>query len=269
MVDCCMGRHDVRFQSDAGDADHRWLSTGWVGRSVGDAACRFGLRFLKRCRQGLQAPRSWTGAWGAVLAMAGAGFVLSASLTLPVAAPSVAMASAAAWVGTILLPVVVAAVTAQALPRFIGHADRRAVLWLLGLMLVGADLAAALAPGVLSFLAARALFGVALGGFWALALGLGGRLTAIGSATRARALLVGASITGGLFGALGLYLAGSELALLVPEAGQLLGDRLAFAAAAVLGGISLVAEIVLLPHLPDNGAVRRHHDAPIRLQAAE
>ncbi|HTH99155.1 MAG TPA: hypothetical protein VL574_17180, partial [Stellaceae bacterium] len=179
MVDCCMGRDDARFQSDA---DRGWPSSTWLGRSVGDAACRFGMRFLKRCQQGLQAPRSWTGAWGAVLAMAGAGLALSASLTLPVAAPSVAMASAVAWAGAILLPVAVAAMMAQALPRLIGHADRRAVLWLLGVVLVVADLAAALAPGSLSFLAARALFGVALGGFWALALGLGGRLTTIGSA---------------------------------------------------------------------------------------
>jgi predicted MFS family arabinose efflux permease len=254
-----MGRQDARSGLDEGSFPVSGL--GHLARCVAK-------RFLAGCRAGIGAPGGWTGAWSAIAAMAGGGFALSASLALPVAAPAVAASSALAWGGAVMLPVLAAFGVGAALPRAIGHADRRAVLWLLSGLLIAADLGAALAPDTVSFLAARALSGVALGGFWSLALGLGGRLTARNSAARARALLAGASIAGGLPGALVLFLAGRVAAAWVPGADQLLSDRLAYAGSALLGISALAAQFAFLPHLPDNGVARRRL-TDIRVQAAE
>ena len=73
-------------------------------------------------------------------------------------------------------PGLLAAVAAPLLTVAVGRRDRRRVLQGLGVLLVVSNLMAMLAPDFPTLIAARALFGFGIGGFWAIGAGLGARL---------------------------------------------------------------------------------------------
>ena len=135
-------------------------------------------------------------------------------------------------------PGILAALVAPALTVAIGSRDRRAVLLTLGLLLVLSNLLAMLAPNFATLILGRVLFGIGLGGFWAIGAGLGGRLVEEKSAGRATSIVfAGASI--------GMLVGGSAGALV----GDLVGWRAAFGGALALSVLSLAAQFIYLPSL--------------------
>jgi predicted MFS family arabinose efflux permease len=142
-------------------------------------------------------------------------------------------------------PGLLAAVAAPAVTVAIGSRDRRLILWLLSALLVASNLMAMIAPNFPILILGRVLFGIGLGGFWAIGAGLGGRLVSEKSAAQATALIfAGVSI--------GMLVGGPAGALI----GDLFGWRTAFGAALALSVISLVAQLLFLPPLRVRQRVR-------------
>lgn len=143
------------------------------------------------------------------------------------------------------VPGLVAALAAPLLTVLVGRRDRRQILWALGLLLAVANLMAMVAPNFGVLLFGRVLFGIGLGGFWAIGAGLGGRLVAERSVGRATALIfAGVSV--------GMLVGGAAGALM----GELLGWRAAFGAAFGLSLLGLLAQLAFLPPLRVEQRVR-------------
>ncbi|SAL73129.1 major facilitator transporter [Caballeronia udeis] len=78
----------------------------------------------------------------------------------------------------VTVPGILAAIAAPVLTVAVGRHDRRLVLWALGALLAASSLFAMLAPNFPVLILGRVLFGIRLGGFWAIGAGVGGRLVA-------------------------------------------------------------------------------------------
>lgn len=90
----------------------------------------------------------------------------------------------------ISIPGLIAAIAAPVLTVAAGKVDRRwLVLALMGLLVIS-NIMAALAPNFAVMLAARVLFGITLGGFWTIAVTLGGRLVPRESMARATTIIL-------------------------------------------------------------------------------
>ncbi|MGW7201536.1 MFS transporter [Streptomyces chryseus] len=184
----------------------------------------------------------------AVFAVAAATFAVVTTEMLPVGL----LTSLGAGLGTsdgtagltVTLPGLVAALAAPLLPVAVRRADRRLVLCALMVLLAVANALSALAPGFEVLLAARALVGVCIGGVWAVAAGLAGRLVREDGVGRATALVFSgiavASVAGVPTGTL---------------LGELAGWRWAFAAMGVFSLAVAGLLALLLPPLPARGAV--------------
>ncbi|MCT9809088.1 MFS transporter [Acidovorax sp. Be4] len=139
----------------------------------------------------------------------------------------------------ISLPALLAALFAPLVVIAAGGMDRRRMLCgLLGLLVI-ANIASALAPGMVWMLAARILVGFCMGGIWAIAGGLAARLVPrpdIGWATSV--------IFGGVAAASVL---GVPLGALI---GDFAGWRWAFAGMALLSGLVLALHLAVIPALP-------------------
>lgn len=164
----------------------------------------------------------------------------------------------------VTMPGVVAAVAGPLMMLAAGRIDRRLGLVLMTALLAASNAVAALAPNIALMLAGRFLLGLAVGGFWALAVSAAARMvppTKMGSAIAV--VLAGIS-------------AGTVLGV---PAGALIGEwagwRSAFVAAAVAAALILVAQAVVLPRLPVERGVRpaglvalfRRRDALVGLAA--
>lgn len=121
----------------------------------------------------------------------------------------------------------------------IGRRDRKKVM--LGLCALGvvANTAAAIAPNFTVLLAARVVFGLALGGFWSLASAVVARLVSVDS--------IGRGMTVILVGVSAATISAPALGALIAE---FIGWRAAFAVGAIAAAIAVVAEFVALPALP-------------------
>ncbi|GAA2724049.1 MFS transporter [Actinocorallia aurantiaca] len=181
--------------------------------------------------------------WLAVLAVTLGIFSLMTSELLPVGlltpvgdALDVSEGRAALMV---IVPGLVAAVSAPLVTVATGRVDRRLVLALLIGLMGAANLASAFATGFAVVLAARFLIGVSVGGFWALAGGIALRLVPPHHVVRATAVIFGGVEAASVLG--------------VP-AGTLIGDfsgwRTAFAAVGVLGLVALACMLFLMPPVP-------------------
>ena len=181
--------------------------------------------------------------WLAVLAVTLGIFSLMTSELLPVGlltpvgdALDVSEGGAALMV---IVPGLVAAVSAPLVTVATGRVDRRLVLALLIGLMGAANLASAFATGFAVVLAARFLIGVSVGGFWALAGGIALRLVPPRHVARATAVIFGGVEAASVLG--------------VP-AGTLIGDfsgwRTAFAAVGVLGLVALTCMLFLMPPVP-------------------
>ena len=129
----------------------------------------------------------------------------------------------------ISLPALLAALLAPLVVIAAGGIDRRRILCALLVLLLVANIASALAPGIASLLAARVLVGLCMGGIWAVAGGLAARLVPASRIGLATSIVFGgvaaASVLGVPLGAL---------------LGDALGWRAAFAAMALLSSAVLL-----------------------------
>lgn len=181
--------------------------------------------------------------WLAVAAVGLATFCVVTTEMLPVGLlTSVAQAlhTSTGTAGLMLsLPALLAALFAPLVVIVAGGTDRRHILGALLGLLVLANLASALAPGMGWMLAARVLVGLCMGGIWAIAGGLAVRLVpaqAVGLAT--------SIVFGGVAAA---SVAGVPLGALI---GELAGWRWAFGAMALLSGLALLFLLAVVPALP-------------------
>ncbi|MFE3600323.1 MFS transporter [Streptomyces sp. NPDC059142] len=144
----------------------------------------------------------------------------------------------------VTLPGLVAALAAPQLPGAARRADRRTVLRTLLLLLAAANVLSALAPAFGVLLVARALVGICVGGVWAIAAGLAGRLVGGASVGRATAVIFSGTAVASVLG----VPAGTLM-------GGLVGWRWAFGAMAVLA-VGSAALLAVLPPLPAREPVR-------------
>ncbi|MGE8153240.1 MFS transporter [Pseudomonas vancouverensis] len=139
----------------------------------------------------------------------------------------------------VTVPGVVAALAAPAIMLGAGRMNRRLLLLVLTLLLVASNLVSALAPSLPVMLLGRGLLGVALGGFWAVAIAVAGRLVSESNAARATALIFAgitlATVLGVPFGTF---------------VSTLFSWRMSFAVAAGLALLALIAQGLTLPSLP-------------------
>ncbi|MEV6995949.1 MFS transporter [Streptomyces sp. NPDC093228] len=141
-------------------------------------------------------------------------------------------------------PGIVAAISALALPVMLQRINRRGALIALSLTFVFADGLAGLAPNYTVMLIARALLGIGIGGFWAVAVGIGTRLVPEELGQRATSIIFSGISIGTVVG----VPAG-------PALGHHVGWRAAFLIVAGLGLIPAILQTLLLPSLPVSGAV--------------
>jgi predicted MFS family arabinose efflux permease len=187
-------------------------------------------------------------AWGAVASVAVGTFAIITSQLIPVGLISEIGADLGLSNGMVgrmvTVPGLVAAVAAPVLAVAARRLDRRVALWILTGFLIVSNLIATLASDFTVLLAGRVLHGISLGGFWALAVSLGGRLMPENAARATAVIFAGVSLAT-VFG----VPAGTFI-------GHLAGWRAAFAVTGILGVIVLVAQVVLLPRLVPDHAVR-------------
>ncbi|WP_406435746.1 MFS transporter [Streptomyces sp. NBC_00631] len=196
-----------------------------------------------------EAERAPAGGWPAVAAVAAVSFVLVLSEFLPVGLlPSISH-GLQVDTGTaglvVVVPGLAAAIAAPLLTMAARRLDRRHVLLALAALIAVSDALAASASGLAVMVGARLLLGLAVGGFWAMGAGVGGRLVPPASVGRATALIT-AGISGGTVISLPL---GSLI-------GHVADWRAAFVVAALAALLTLVVLGLALPSLRPTGAVR-------------
>jgi predicted MFS family arabinose efflux permease len=181
--------------------------------------------------------------WPAVLVVATGIFTVVTSEMLPVGlltpmAAALRVSEGAAG-QTLTTTGVVAAVAAPLVVPALGRVDRRTALVALTGLLAAANLLAAWSPTFAVMIVARVLVGIAMGGIWALAAGLAGRLVPPGSVGRATATIFSGIAVASVLG----VPAGTFL-------GALAGWRAAFVVVGALSAVVALAMVVALPRLP-------------------
>lgn len=189
------------------------------------------------------------GGWRAVLSVALVSFVLVLSEFLPIGLLPDVSGSLHVSMGTagvlVVIPGLVAAITAPLVTITSGRLDRRWVLVGLAALIAASDATAAGAPNLTVLVAARVLLGLGVGGFWAVGVGVAHRLVSADAVHRASSL-----ITAGIS-------AGTVISLpLGALIGHLAGWRTAFLVATVAALLALTSLVALLPALPPTSTVR-------------
>lgn len=188
-------------------------------------------------------------AWGAVLSMALCVAMLIASEFMPVSLLTPMAAGLGATEGqtgqAISISGLFAVAASLAVTTVAGRLDRKWVLVAMtGFMLLSLVLVAA-APNFAILMIGRALLGICIGGFWALATAVIMRLVPAQDVPRALALMYGGQAIAAAFAApVGAYLGG------------MFGWREVFWALTPIVAINLVWHVIALPSLP----VRRRQD---------
>ncbi len=195
------------------------------------------------------AGRSGWRAWLGVAAVGMATFCVVTTEMLPVGlfVPITGELQVSVGMGGFMLfvPAILAALFAPLVVIGAKGADRRIILCGLLALLAGANAASAWAPGMAWFLAARVLVGFCIGGIWAIAGGLAGRLVAPGAVGLATSIIFGGVAVASVAGVpLGAFIGG------------LAGWRTAFGAMAALCGGVLLLNLWSLPSLPAARALR-------------
>jgi predicted MFS family arabinose efflux permease len=130
-------------------------------------------------------------------------------------------------------------------PTVTRRLDRRMVLLGFSAFLVASDLLVAAAPNLWAVLFARALLGIALGGFWSMATAVTIRLVPAATIPRAMSLVFsGISVATIVAVPLGSYLGG------------LYGWRVVFLLTAGFGGVTLALQSATLPRLTGQGTAQ-------------
>ena len=183
-----------------------------------------------------------TPAWVAVFSLAMGVFglltaeYLPASLLTPMAADlgvSEALAGQA-----VTVTAVVALFAGLWVPRLTREFDRRLVLLGFTVLMIASNLLVALSSSLPMLLAMRALLGLALGGFWGMAAAVAMRLVPARLVPRALSIVFSGIAVGTVVSVpLGSYL------------GELYGWRSAFLAAAAVGIVTLLFQVLTLPRM--------------------
>lgn len=184
-----------------------------------------------------------TNAWLAVLSVAFSAVVFCTTEFLPIGLLRYISSGMHVSEGTaglmVTTPGLLAAFAAPLVAVGVGRLDRRTVLLGLSALLVFSNLISMFAATFPVLLIGRVLFGIGLGGFWAVGAGIGGRLVTQKAVGRATSLIfAGVSI--------GMLLGGSGGALI----GELAGSKTAFGAALALSVLGFLAQAAWLPRLP-------------------
>lgn len=193
-------------------------------------------------------PSSWRD-WLSVFSVALGAFAFVTTEYLPVGilpqiANSLAITDGVAGL-MVTVPGIVAAVSAPAIMLGAGRMNRRHLLLLLTLLQVVSNLVSAFAPSLVIMLLGRALLGVALGGFWAVAIAVAARLVSESRAAKATALIFAGITLATVFGVpFGTFLS------------TLFSWRISFAVAAGLALLALIAQGLTLPSLPSREGLR-------------
>lgn len=189
------------------------------------------------------------GSWLAILAVSIAAFALVTSEFLPIGVLNSVASDLNISTGTagliITLPGVMAAFAAPLLPVAMKQLDRRYVLILLTFIMVIANTITAFSDNFTLLLLSRLVLGISIGGFWATAIALSGKLAPKNLPIAKATAVVMAGVT--LATVLGVPI-GTWLS-------EFYGWRSAFAITAVIGFIVLVLQVVFLPPLRPDAAI--------------
>lgn len=189
------------------------------------------------------------GSWYAILAVAVAAFALVTSEFLPVGVLNSVATDLNISVGTagliITLPGVMAAIAAPLLPISVKQLDRRYVLILLTAIMVIANTITAFAESFNVLLLSRLVLGISIGGFWATAIALSGKLAPAHLPIAKATAIVMAGVT--FATVLGVPI-GTWLS-------EFYGWRSAFGITAAIGLVVLVLQLIFLPALKPESAI--------------
>jgi predicted MFS family arabinose efflux permease len=188
-------------------------------------------------------------AWGAVFSMALGVFglvtaeFLPASLLTPMAADLRITEGLAGQAVT--ATAAVALVTSLLIATVTRRMDRRYLLLAFSVLLICSNVLVAAAPNLGALLLGRVLLGVAIGGFWTMSAATAMRLVPEPMVPRALSIIfTGVSAATIVAAPVGSYL------------GAHIGWRNVFLLAALLGGVSLVSQLLTLPRMAPSGLTR-------------
>lgn len=188
--------------------------------------------------------------WLAILSVAVGAFALVTSEFLPVGVLNDVASDLGISAGQaglmVTLPGIMAALAAPLLSVGIGALDRRYLLIALTLIMIVANAVVAYATDFGLLLFGRVLLGISIGGFWATAIALSGRLApkGVGVAQATSIIMVGVTLATVLGVPVGTWLSG------------LMGCRMTFLVTALVGVPVLLAQVLLLPRLNPEKAIR-------------
>lgn len=188
--------------------------------------------------------------WLAILSVAVGAFALVTSEFLPVGVLNDVASDLGISAGhaglMVTLPGVMAALAAPLLSVGIGAMDRRYLLIGLTLIMIIANSVVAFATDFSLLLFGRVLLGICIGGFWATAIALSGRLApkGVGVAKANSIIMMGVTLATVLGVPVGTWLSG------------LMGWRMTFLVTALLGIPVLLAQVFLLPRLPPEKSIQ-------------
>jgi len=181
--------------------------------------------------------------WLAVACGGLATFAIVTTEMLPVGLLDAIADTVGASTGTagllLTVPALLAALFAPLVVIAAGNIDRRHILSVLFVLLIAANLASALAPGMAWLLASRVLVGLCMGGIWAIASTLAVRLVPAASVGLATSIIFG--------GVAAASVLGVPLGALI---GDLAGWRMAFGSMAMLAAVVLALHLWSMPPLP-------------------
>jgi predicted MFS family arabinose efflux permease len=201
------------------------------------------------CRIGARAQAEERNAWPAVVSIALGSFALVFSEVIPVGLLADISGHFRVSIGVgglmVVVPAVAAAVAAPLLTLCSARLERRAVLVGLSVLVLASDVIGGIAPDIGVMLAARAVLGVCVGGFWVF--GAGAAITLVSEQARGTAMAV---VSAGIFVATVASLPAASLV------GTLTTWRAAFAVAAVFAVIAVAAQLAAVPRLGPGGRVR-------------
>ncbi|MBF8660454.1 MFS transporter [Pseudomonas putida] len=188
--------------------------------------------------------------WLAILSVAVGAFALVTSEFLPVGvlndvANDLGISAGLAGL-MVTLPGVMAALAAPTISVGVGNLDRRYLLIGLTLIMILANAIVAFAGNFHLLLLGRVLLGVSIGGFWATAIALSSRLApeGVGVAKANSIIMAGVTLATVIGVPVGTWLSG------------LMGWRMTFLVTAVVGVPVLLAQVMLLPRLMPEKAIR-------------
>lgn len=195
------------------------------------------------------------GNWYAVITLSITAFVLVTSEFLPIGVLPAIAQDLNVSIGTaglvITLPGIMGAFAAPLLSVWIGSLDRRHVLIFLTGVMVCANFMTSFAQQFEWVLLSRFILGIAIGGFWATAIALSGRVAPAHLPIAKATAIVMAGVT--LATVLGVPI-GTWLS-------ELYGWRTAFLITSIIGIVILVLELIFLPKLPPTAAIQ-YRDLP-------